>query len=76
MAKIQKFKFHNSFNNLGRHLPRSIHVLTFREQIWRILSEVMSFETFTPVWFRVKENEKKIGKNTNLEIYQFFEQLW
>ncbi len=50
--------------------------MNFREQIWCVVSEEMSFETFTPIWSHVNENEKKIGKNPKFEISQFFEQLW
>ncbi len=49
--------------------------MNFREQIWCVVSEEMSFETFTPIWSYVNENEK-IGKNPKFEISQFFEQLW
>ncbi len=33
--------------------------MNFGEQIWCILSEDMSYGTFTPVWARVNENEEK-----------------
>ncbi len=43
--------------------------MIFREQIWCVLSEEMSFETFTPIWSHVSENEKKIAKIQNLKFY-------
>ncbi len=46
------------------------------EQIWCVLSEEMSFETFTPIWSHVNRNEKKNGKNSKFQISQFFQQLW
>ncbi len=32
--------------------------MNFMEQIWCVGSEEMSFETFTPIWSHVDENEK------------------
>ncbi len=49
--------------------------MNFGEQIWCVLSEEMSFETFTPIWFHVNENEKKKNQNPTIEISQFFERL-
>ena len=46
--------------------------MNFVMQIWCVLSEEMSFETFTPIW----SNVQNIGKNPKFEIPQFFEQLW
>ncbi len=39
-----------------------------------VLSEEMWFETFTPIWSLVNENENK--KLAKIEISQFFEQFW
>ncbi len=36
--------------------------MNFREQIWCVLSEKMSFETLTPIWSHVSENEKYFAK--------------
>ncbi len=36
------------------------------EQIWCVLSEEMSFETFTPIGSCVKENEKKNNRKNQL----------
>ncbi len=36
--------------------------MNFREQIWCDVSEEMSFETVTPIWPHVNENEKKKKK--------------
>ncbi len=41
----------------------------FREQIWCVVSEEMSFETFTPLWSHVNENEKKLAKIQNLKFH-------
>ncbi len=38
------------------------------EQIWCVLSEKMSFETFTLIWSHVNENETEIGKNPILKF--------
>ena len=40
------------------------------EQIWCVLSEETSFETFTPIWSHVNENETKIAKNSKFH-YSF-----
>ena len=32
--------------------------MNFREKIWCVVSEEMLFETFTPIWSHVNENEK------------------
>ncbi len=51
--------------------------MNFGEQIWYVLLEEMSFETFSPIWSRVNENEKKNCKIQNLKFHNaFFEQLW
>ncbi len=42
--------------------------MNFGEQIWCVLSEEMSFKTFTPVWPHANENEEKNGKNSQFEI--------
>ncbi len=42
--------------------------MNFREQIWCVVSEEMSFETFTPIWFHVNGNEKKLAKIQNLKF--------
>ncbi len=73
-AKIQYFKFYYSFNNFGRLFPGAS--MNFGEQIWCILSEEMSFKTFTPIWSHVSEMKKKIGKNPKFQISQFFEHIW
>ncbi len=43
--------------------------MNFGEQIWCVLSEEMSFETFTPIWSHVRENEKKLAKIQNLKFH-------
>ncbi len=43
--------------------------MNFGEEIWCVLSEEMSFVTFTPIWSRVNENEKNWQKS---KISQFF----
>ncbi len=43
--------------------------MNFREQIWCVLSEEMSFEAFTPIWSHVNENEKKLPKIQNLKFH-------
>ncbi len=73
MPKIQKFKFRNSFNKFGRDPPQGYTWIWGANQVHT--SEEMSFETLTPIWSHINENEKKIGKNPNFEISQFFEQL-
>ncbi len=40
------------------------------EQICCALSEEMSFEIFSPIWFHVNENEKKLAKIENLKFRQ------
>ena len=70
-------KFHYSFNKFGRHPPHEYPWIlgsNFGEQIGCVLSEGMSFETFTSIWSHVSENEN-IGKNPKFDISQFFEQL-
>ncbi len=44
--------------------------MNFWEQIWCVLSDEMSFETFTPIWSHVSENlkKKRIGKNQNFKF--------
>ena len=37
--------------------------MNFREQIWCVVSEEMSFETITPLWSHVNESEKKWQKS-------------
>ena len=43
---------------------------------WCVLSEKMSFETFTPIWSHVNKSEKHSEKNPKFEMAQFFEYLW
>ncbi len=43
--------------------------MNFREQIWCVVSEEMSFETFTPIWSHVNKNEKKLAKIQNLKFH-------
>ena len=43
--------------------------MNFREQIWCVVSEEMSFETFIPMWSNVNENEKKLAKIQNLKFH-------
>ncbi len=43
--------------------------MNFREQIWCVVSEEMSFETFNPIWSHVNENEKKLAKIQNLKFH-------
>ncbi len=48
--------------------------MNFREQIWCVVSQEMSFETFTSIRSHVTETEKKKnGKNAKFEILQLFE---
>ena len=37
--------------------------MNFREQIWCVISEEMAFETFTPIWYHISENEKNWQKS-------------
>ena len=39
------------------------------KQIWCVLSEEMSFETFTSIWSHVSENEKKMATIQNLKFH-------
>ncbi len=43
--------------------------MILREQIWCVLSEEMSFETFTSTWSHVSENEKYLAKIQNLKVH-------
>ncbi len=36
--------------------------MNFREKIWCVLSEGMLFETVTPIWSMLDQNEKKMLK--------------
>ena len=47
-------------------LPKSMH------EFWGANMQI-SFETFTPIWSHVNENEKKNVKNKKFEISQFCE---
>ncbi len=49
--------------------------MDFWEQICCVLSYKMSFEVFSPIWSRVKENEKKLAKNPKFEISTIFVQV-
>ena len=79
LPKIQTIKFHYSFNNFIRG-PLQVYTWILGSKSDCVVSEEMSFETFTPIWSHVNENEKKkkkkIGKNPKFEISQFLEQLW
>ncbi len=44
--------------------------MNFREQIWCVVSEEMSSETFTPIWSHANENEEKLAKIQNLKFRQ------
>ncbi len=52
MAKIQELKFYNSLDNFGIYPPKK-YAWFFLEWICRVLSEEMSFEIFTHIWFHV-----------------------
>ncbi len=54
MPKI--LKFHSSFKDFARPAPGVY--MNFGEQIWCVLSEEMSFETFTPIWSHINEKKK------------------
>ncbi len=43
----------------------------FVEQIWCVLSEERSFETFTPIWSHVNQKEKNV-KDPKFEIHNSF----
>ncbi len=61
MPKTQNFEFYYLLTTLAETLPRSIHVyMNFGEQIWCGPWDEMSFETFTPIWSHINENEKQI----------------
>ena len=49
--------------------------MNFAEQIWCVLSEEMSFETFTPIWSHVNEKETKMAKILKFEISTLVESL-
>ena len=76
LPKIQKLKFYCSFNNFGRDPPQEYPWILRSKS--GVLSEEMSFETFTPIWCHASKNEKKKknSKNPKFQISQFFEQLW
>ncbi len=59
--KKKKKRKEKKFKNLTsvETLSRSIH--DFLEQIWLMLWEKMSFETFTPIWSHVNENDLHRG---------------
>ena len=46
LPKNQNFKFHYSLNNFVRDPPPSGVYMNCREQIWCVVSEKMSFETY------------------------------
>ncbi len=48
--------------------------MNFWEQIWCVLSEEMSFVTFTRIWPHVNENEKK--KSKKLKIKKKMKKKW
>ncbi len=43
--------------------------MDFREQIWCVVSDEMSFENFTPICSHVNENEEKLSKIQNLKFH-------
>ena len=46
--------------------------MNFREQIWCVVSQEMSFETFTSIRSHVNENEKKkMAKMQNLKFCNY-----
>ena len=69
MPKNQNLKFHLSFNNFGRDPPPGVY-MNFGEQIWCVLSEEMSFQIFSPIWFHVNENKKKNCKKSNIQNFE------
>ncbi len=56
--KSAKFQISLFFEQLWES-PFPVLYMNFAEQIWCVLSEEMSFETFTPIWSPVNKNEKK-----------------
>ena len=66
LSKIQSFKFYYPFNNFGRDSPQEY--INLEEQIWCVLSEEMSFKTFTPIWSYVNEKKWQKSKIWNFGI--------
>ncbi len=75
LQKIQNLKFHNSLYNFGRD-PSYEYAWIFESK------SVVHFQTRCRLKFffsygpMLTETKKKIGKNPNFEISQFFIQLW
>ncbi len=55
MSKVQNLNFHISFTPLVETLPMCMHEYCGVNAYYK---RRMSFETFTPMWSHVNENEK------------------